>query len=223
MWGRSPLMRMKIEAPKTQFALANRCVVVELIANFDDQGTIVFFLCHQWETCHWWIQVLRCHPISNLVSQIMCCRQWAKVVSRRTIMNSSSANSSMKHFVGKWWQFIKRRNTAHQVPLVFKQLHAWSAPFDRFSNQALLFVLFWFLFLYIFFFFFYIYFFFLFIFYFKNNLKEIMKKIRGHIPHLALFPSPVQKFWIWNPPVTQVWCITSIYARSPGRIHYDHQ
>ena len=33
---------MNIEAPKTQFALANGCVVVKLIANFDDQGTIVF-------------------------------------------------------------------------------------------------------------------------------------------------------------------------------------
>ena len=52
MWDHSPLMRMKIEASKTQFALANGCIVVELIANFDDQGTMVFFHYHQRETYH---------------------------------------------------------------------------------------------------------------------------------------------------------------------------
>ena len=98
---------MKIEASKTQFALANGCVVVELIANFDDQGTMVFFHCHQRETCHWWIQVSRCHCISNLVSQIMRCCRWAKAVSRRTIMISPSTDLSIKHLIKKMMTICK--------------------------------------------------------------------------------------------------------------------
>ena len=132
------------------------------LAKFDDQGTMMFFHCHQWETCHYGIQVSRCLLISDLGSQIKCCHRCAKVVSRRTLRNSPSTDSSTKQDVlENDSNFVSERtNFVCQEFLVFKQYSRLVYAIWLIFTAKPFFIYFW---LFYFYFFLFIYF------AFKNN------------------------------------------------------